>query len=357
MKHKRYIIFALSLVLSAAVFTGCGSGGSYSNSTAMNAASSTAAAPSTAQYADSEEDAYDYLTGESTIDEEKGVAFSSTQETSVAASNRMIITTVTLQMQTQEFDKGIAEIDAIVANHGGFVQDSNIDGMGMYEKYASRNASFTVRIPSDRLDAFIGGVGDTFHIINKQQSGQDITESYHDNEARLNSLRVQEKRLLEMMETAEELQYLIEVQRELADVQYQIDSYTSSKLRMENQVSMSTVYLYLNEVMEYDPVEPVPVTFGERLRHTASNSFASFVSFLQDFVLAVIWLAPFLIFLAILVGIVVIIIMLATRKSRRLNKQRKQVREHQLAQAVQVQEPTGEIRAEEEPASESDSNE
>jgi heme exporter protein D len=186
----------------------------------------------------------------------------------------------------------------------------------------------------------VDSVGGTFHITSKQQSGEDITDSYHDNEARLNSLRIQEERLLAMLESAEELQYLIEVQRELSDVQYQIDSYTSSKLRMENQVAMSTVYLYLSEVVEYDPVEPAPITFGQRLQQAAEEAFASFVDFLQGLILSIVWMSPFLIFLAMMIGIILLIVIPANRKKRRLARQLRE--EHLQKQQTQADEDSGE---------------
>jgi hypothetical protein len=276
--------------------------------------------------------AADYAMEEDLV--EAPMASNESIEAKSVSDNRMIITTVNLHMQTTAFDQGLADVEAIVASYGGFIQDSYVEGMNMFEENGTRSATFTARIPSAQLDDFVDSVGGSFHITNKQQSGEDITDSYHDNEARLNSLRIQEERLLAMLESAEELQYLIEVQRELSDVQYQIDSYTSSKLRMENRVALSTVNLYLNEVVKYDPVEPVPVTFGERLRHTIADSFSSFVEFLQEFILGILWMVPFFLFLLALAAIILLIVLLATRKKRKFARE---LREQHLLEQQQIQ--------------------
>jgi hypothetical protein len=223
-----------------------------------------------------------------------------------ANADRMIITTVNLSLETQEFDAGLEQIVSIVEGFGGFVQDSYVQGQSMFaEGKGSRMADYTVRIPSERLDEFVGSVGGVFNITSKQQSGQDVTDSYYDTEARLRSLRIQEERLLAMLESAAELEYLLQVQTKLAEVQYEIDRYTASKLRMENQVAMSTVYLHLSEVIEYTPIEPTPVTFGQRIGATAVSSLTSFVDALENLLLAVIWMLPFLILLGIIAGVII----------------------------------------------------
>ena len=230
------------------------------------------------------------------------------------SAKRMIITTVNLNLQTKEFDAGVVEVENIVTSLGGFIQDSHVEGENLYGRSGGRSANFTVRVPSQRLGEFFTGVGNIFNITSKSQSSQDITDSYYDTESRLNSLKIQEARLLEMLASSTELQYLIEVQRELANVQYQIDSFTSSKMRMENQVEMSTVHIYLSEVVEYTPVEPAPITFGERLLRTISDSFLSFVTFTQNTILALIWMFPFLLIMTV---ILVIIIVSAKKKKAR----------------------------------------
>jgi hypothetical protein len=333
-KHIARLAVAAAMIVSLA---GCSAESPMDDSYEKLAASSMASATSfntqtggfAADYAAND---YEEAIEEPAMDETADAA--SSVNVQPVSQNRMIITTVNLHMQTTQFDKGVAEIAAIVESFDGFLQDSYVEGMNMFEENGTRSASFTARIPSARLDDFVNSVGSSFHITNKQQSGEDITESYHDNEARLNSLRIQEERLLAMLESAEELQYLIEVQRELSDVQYQIDSYTSSKLRMENQVALSTVYLDLREVVEYDPVEPAPITFGERLRQTAEDSFAAFVDFVQEFILGILWMAPFLLFLALLAAIIVMIVMLTTRKKRKLARQ---LREERLKAQQRIQ--------------------
>lgn len=238
------------------------------------------------------------------------------QSTPVSASSRLVIKTVNLTMQTLEFDKGVDDIESVVLAYEGFMQDSYVQGKSMFEKHGTRSASFTIRIPSERLDVFVNEMSQKYNVIDKRQSGEDITDSYYDTDARLKSLKVQEDRLIAMLEKAGELEYLLQVERELANVRYEIESLTSTLLRMQNRVNMSTVYLSLQEVIEYTPVDPPPVTFGQRIVYTFSNSINSFKEFTQGLILVVVWILPFILLLGVIAAVIIIISVKANKRKK-----------------------------------------
>ncbi|MCL2055692.1 MAG: DUF4349 domain-containing protein [Oscillospiraceae bacterium] len=325
MKTKRIVISVLVLSL-VFILTSCSSGSSRSggaDSFSMN--QTAAAAPRMSAMGDI---AYNEAAAEREMiaydDADMGGGFIAgvlpeipEADTMPAPSyaSRMIITTWDIQMQTMEFEQGLTDIREIVDRFGGFISDSYVQGDSLLDKGSGRrHARFTARIPSGRLDEFVGGIGGLFHITSQQETGRDITDSYYDNESRLASLRIQERWLLDMMESAEELQYLIEIRRELSSVQYQLDSHMSSKLRMENDVAMSTVILSINEVQEY--TERKPLSFGERIFSAINGSMRSFGVFLQNAIIAFIWSAPFLLLLGLMMVIIIFVILPGSRKRR-----------------------------------------
>ena len=320
MSHIRTRTLLLILALLCIVFSACSSSPNYTGAVATTSAPSAAQANMMPASGGMRDDS-GFNTSKEMVMEEADFAESESNAqmqpgenavTTAGNAKRMIITTVTLNLETKEFDAGVIEVEKIVADMGGFVQDSYVEGESLYGRHGGRSASFTVRIPSPRLNEFFNGVSNGFNVTSKSQSSQDITDSYYDTEARLNSLKIQEKRLLEMLASSTELQYLIEVQRELANVQYQIDNFTSTKIRMQNQVDMSTVHISLGEVVEYTPVVPDPVTFGERLLDTITSSLTSFVDVSQGLILVLVWMAPFL----IIVGILLFVIIFFARKRK-----------------------------------------
>lgn len=347
---KRNLLRISAAVVAVGLMIGCGGGGS-SSSTASAAPQFSASdniamrgydAGAVMEDAMPEAEYYDDEPMDMDDEVNMGGGGEGVQTERIASQDRMVITTVFLSMQTMEFDAGVEDIQAIVEEYGGFIQSSYVEGQRMFDTYGTRRADFTARIPSEKLQTFIANMDEKFNVINKQQSGEDITDSYYDSQARLNTLKVQEERLLAMLETAGELEYLLQVERELANVRYEIESLNSALTRMENYVALSTVNLSLEEVVKYTPVDPAPATFGERFLQTVSDSLRSFSLSMQNLLLGIVWLLPFLIVLAILL-IIVFVIFRKVRKNRknRAPKLRRGQNDPPVADAVPVDPDAG----------------
>lgn len=232
--------------------------------------------------------------------------------------SRKIIKNVSMQLQTQSFDKAVDSVSRIAESFGGYIQDSYIEGRDMYNERGARAANFTIRIPSDALDSFVNSFGgDEFNVISKSQNSEDVTERYFDSKARLDALKVQEERLMAMLEKAAELEYLLQVEKELMNVRYEIESLTASLKRLDSYVSLSTATIYLVEVVKYEPVENLPITFSERVSRAFAYSWKNFSEFSQDFAVGLISVLPFLLFLLVIVLIILIIIRRSAKKYKR----------------------------------------
>lgn len=78
----------------------------------------------------------------------------------------------------------------------------------------------------------------------------------------LTALEAQRTRLNELADHAETTADLLEIESQLSDVQYQLENYTRQLRNMDQQVSYSTVDIYLQEVVT---LTPTGVTFTERI--------------------------------------------------------------------------------------------
>ncbi len=239
-------------------------------------------------------------------------------DTSVLA-DRKIVKTVTLTAETKAFDEATAHIRESVAALGGYIEASNIKGNSIYNQsgIVRRTASFTLRIPADKLDEYVADVKGRVNIVSQRENIDDITDSYFDVDARLNSLKIEEERLLEMLEESNDLEYLIRLNERLAEVRYDIESYTSTIRRYDNMVSYSTVNITLEEVIDYTVVTDTPKTFGERLGIAFTESWHNFVTGLSDFAIELVYAAPALILLAIITVIIVIVVKKVIKKVKK----------------------------------------
>lgn len=234
-----------------------------------------------------------------------------------STANRKIIITVDLGLETTEFDLGTEQIEAIAESLGGYVQDSYVEGANMHEKYHNRSANYTVRVPTGQLGDFLDQMGAQYNVLYRQRSTNDISAQYFDTEARLQSLRIQEERLIALLKESADLEYLLQVERELANVLYQIESITSSLKRMDDSVDLATITIRLQEVSAYDDtqVRPAPLTFRERASATLKDSWTAFLNFCQNLLLICVALLPFLPLFAV-IGLLIWLVVRIRRKRR-----------------------------------------
>ena len=264
-----------------------------------------------------------YVTGSSAIGNSVTDAPVTAEDGSSGAadplSERKIIKTMRISAETKAFDNATAAIEALCTQLGGYIESSSRSGGSI--RYSSavvaRSASYTLRIPAEKLDAFRAGMAGEINVVSESTGISDITDQYFDVDTRLATLRTEEERLLAMLEKATELEYLITLESRLSEVRYQIESYTGTLRRYDSQVAYSTVHLNLDEVLEYTQVIEAPQTFGERMSIALQESWADFVDNCKDFAVGFVYALPTLIVLAVIFTAVGVIIAVVVKKHRR----------------------------------------
>ena len=242
MGRRNRMLWGCLLVVGCLV-SGCG-GGAYSPS--ANSSDSTGSYEAYSDYSDYDYDydEYDYEGDESA--ESFGEQAEEVQE-SAESTNRKLIRTVDLSVETEHFDEILVKVENRVAEVGGYVESSDIYQGSVYER-DDRSAHYTLRVPEKKLDEFIKTVEQGMNVTNKQISVEDITLSYVDLESHRKALETQEARLLELLEQAENLEDMLTIESELTEVRYRIESMESQLRTYDNKVNYSTVYLSIREV-------------------------------------------------------------------------------------------------------------
>ena len=174
-------------------------------------------------------------------------------------SDRKLITTVDLSVQTREFEKLQKDLEETVTALGGYIESSTVYNSNYWSNYdtaeedtfGDRSASYTLRIPEKRLDEFLEKLHDGANVTRESRSVEDITLEYVDVASHKRALETEAKSLEKMLEQATELSDIIQIQSELTDVRYQIDSIESRLRTYDNQVDYSTVNLNVDEVRIY----------------------------------------------------------------------------------------------------------
>ncbi len=250
------------------------------------------------------------------------------------SSKRKLVTTVNIAAETENFEATLGNIESKVKELGGYIESSDVYNNSNYSYSGARSASLKVRIPANKLDEFIDMVDGSNNIINKSVSVEDVTLTYVDMQSRKNSLKTEEKRLLEILESAETVEDIITIEDKLASVRYELESIESQLRSYDNMVDYSTVYLSVDEVKTYTPVEKESIL--TRIERGFKDNLENVKEGLEDFIVVFVSSLPQLFVLAIVVFIIVLIIKAIVKNTRkRRAKRMEKMQSAYMAQNVQ----------------------
>lgn len=161
-----------------------------------------------------------------------------------------LIRRANLTVQTTEFDKAAAALEALVSELGGYYENAELRSGSYYNQNSSRSGNYTIRIPAEKYDAFMTQVDGIGYLARKNESSEDVGEVYYDIEARLKTQRTKQERLLELLKKAQSMEDIIALENALTDVEYHIEQYTSDLNRYDGLVSFATINLSLDEMVK-----------------------------------------------------------------------------------------------------------
>ncbi len=268
MRKIRVLSIILAIIVLMSVFFGCGSAPGASKNVVTDGAWNGAAA-----------DKYAPEMGE-TVTGTTGTTVQGGSALSVGTPDptRKIIYSASYELESTAFDDARKALQTLCERLGGYVESSNLSAPS---RYNGRRANSVLRIPAEKLNDFFADIGNVGSITSESLSSKDVTLEFVDVEARLDALKQQRDRIVALLEKASSLQYVLEIERELSDINYQIESYTTRRNTLASQVSYATVNVTLREVVTL--TQPAPITFGQRLKTTFQSSVSALWDNVQDF--------------------------------------------------------------------------
>lgn len=329
-----------AILAAAMVLAGCGS--AYSTGTtsdsAVGVSSSRAAAGVSNSYdSGSYEEMYalDDITEAAAEDSgaDYDVDVKSADDSGIAEvdTSKKIIRNKNYSLETTDLATLDQMIQAKVSELGGYIESSSIDGGVTYDdgyylgsdgqtyydtSYVARSgksrqyryAYYTIRIPAERLDEFSAAVENGANVTYASTTTQDITSSYVDTDARRKSYEEEIEVLNEMMQKAETVDEMIQIESQLSDVRYQLENIKSQLKSMDNDVAYSTVDLSVTEVTVLTDTTSRNLTWQERIANGFANSCERLVETSQEIVISIASNAPMIVFYIILIVIGLVIL-------------------------------------------------
>lgn len=231
--------------------------------------------------------------------------------------NRKWVITVYLNAETEDLEVLLTQLDQQIQQMQGYIENQEIYNGSAYSARRYRSADLTIRIPAEDVDAFTQAVSGAANITSKQISREDITLNYTATDSKVTALKTEESRLLELMEKAETMSDLLEIEARLSQVRYDLELYTSRLRLYDNQVDYATIHLSVSQVQEYTPAPER--TVGQRIQDGFRSSLKGVGEGAVNFVVWFLSNLPYLVVWAAVLAA----LWFVTRKPRARRKERK----------------------------------
>ncbi|SNS85207.1 Putative zinc-finger [Anaerovirgula multivorans] len=175
-----------------------------------------------------------------------------TEDTTMQTS-RKIIQRGRITVEVENFDDMHQEVLNLVEASNGFVQHSEI-----YYYFQNRekpeeslkNANMELRVPSNDFTRIFESIKALGVVMEENTSGEDITESYMDIDNQVKNLKIQEERLRDILQKADRVEDLLQIENELNRIRTQINYLTTTLRGYDGLVSMATIDLNIRQVKD-----------------------------------------------------------------------------------------------------------
>jgi len=223
---------------------------------------------------------------------------------------RMIIRSADMGLTTYDFEGTVTGIESIMTNRGGFIENSHqwMDPASHDRTLLLWRAEFVLRVPVGLFDQVNRELVALAQVQRFSTISEDVTLEFNDLGSRLRIRQEELRRVELMLEAAENLTDIINLEAQVTTLRLAVDAYQRRMTEIDQLASFSTIRIAVYEVVEieepeeeeeeiYHPIAYYDDTFGSRFLGAFSASV--------DFITAV--FTNVAVFLA-LVGLPVIIV-------------------------------------------------
>lgn len=149
-------------------------------------------------------------------------------------SDRKILFSAYLELAVENPDSASRRIAGIAEKYGGYVNEIG-------------TSRAVIRVASSQFDAAITAIAAIGKLRRKNVAGQDVTEEYQDYNIRLENAEKARSRYLELLEKAETVEEILQVERELERLNETIDLLKGKMARIGHLEAFSTISVELRE--------------------------------------------------------------------------------------------------------------
>ena len=226
-----------------------------------------------------------------------------------AGTDRLVITDTSLSLLVEDVRSVTDKIVSHAASIGGYMVSRNLT-----RPEETPFATVVIRVPSDKLDETMGYYRSlSIKVSSENVVGRDVTDQYEDLDARIETLERTKAKFEEILDLATAVNEILQVQREIINLQTQIDNLKGRQLYLEQNAALSkiTAYLSTDEIaLPYTPDEAFRPGIDFKL------AWRSLVRTLRSLVTYAIWVG---VYAVVWIPVLIVIIAVKKRKSKSTN--------------------------------------
>lgn len=204
--------------------------------------------------------------------------------------DKKIIKTADLTLEIRDFKKYNLHVQQAVKQYGGYIaqEEQNLSD----EKLET---TINIKVPVAQFDAMINGLPVTdSKLLERKITSDDVTGQVVDTKARLEAKKQMRQKYLEFLNRSKNMEEVLQVQREINDIQEQIESAASRVAFLSHQSAYSTINLSF-----YQPLDGFTSTGGSPgFLSRISNAFKNGISWVGELIVGLVSIWPLLLLVA-----------------------------------------------------------
>jgi predicted component of type VI protein secretion system len=211
-----------------------------------------------------------------------GIAANGTADTAVSwehiadSGERHVIQRASLELESERFDETVAALRQIAPSVDGYIESEMLTATGR------PRLTIVLRVPAARFEEVLRHVESLADIRTQNQWADDVTDHFHDMAGNLATRRIEEERILALIDQATDIHELLSLESRLSNVRHAIESYLSQLNHMAGQIAYSTITVTLT--CSAEPPVVAGKTLGDRIGGAFGESVDGTIRVLQGIV-------------------------------------------------------------------------
>ncbi|WP_304516509.1 DUF4349 domain-containing protein [Cecembia rubra] len=218
------------------------------------------------------------------------------------SNQRMLIKRGTLEFESVQLENDYQKIRNFLPHFNAYLESENFSNNDYSSTYQLR-----IKVPVAQFESLmdtLSSVGK--RTTNKSSNAEDVTRSFRDLKATIESKKALENRYRELLSKATQVKDMLEIERNLNDLRNEIEGYEGRFRTLQTDINYSTINLYFFQLK--DQKQGLEPSFFNRLTKAFQGGWDLFIWLL----LALVRLWP--------IGVLGVFIWMAIMMLKRKNK-------------------------------------